>query len=149
MLKKLLMFVGLLAILGIGAMFFLENKIESKFAEKEPEFRQYVTMTPEEQNAYIEKNLFELLDTITNYSTRKEQATVEIENLKADPEALKAAVALGRSMVASLILANENILKDLSAEVHNKLQAEADEGDSRAEKFKVYSEKYFPSEKKS
>ena len=149
MLKKLLMFVGLLAILGIGAMFFFENKIESKLAEKEPEFRQYVTMTPEEQNAYIEKNLFELLDTITNYSTRKEQAKVEIENLKADPEALKAAVALGRSMVASLILANENILKDLSAEVHNKLQAEADEGDSRAEKFKVYSEKYFPSEKKS
>lgn len=147
MLKKILMFIGLLAVLGIGAMFFLENKIENKLAEKEPEFRQYVTMTDEQQNAYVEKNLFELLDTVTDYSRRKEQAKAAIEKLKADPEALQAAVAMGRSMVAQLILNNENILKDLSAEVHNKLTAEANEGDSRAETFKMHMDKYFPEEK--
>jgi len=43
-------------------------------------------------------------------------------------------------------LKNENILKDLSADVHNKLKAEADEGNSRAEKFKTYLDKYLPPE---
>lgn len=146
MLKKILMFIGILAVLGIGAMMFLGNKIETKLAEKEPEFRQYVTMTTEEQNAYVEKNFFEFFGAVTDYSTREEQAKAALEQIKADPEALQAAVNMGRSMVAELILKNENILKDLSAEVHNSLQAEANEGDSRAEKFKTYMDKYLPPE---
>ena len=147
MLKKILMFIGLLAVLGIGAMMFLGNKIETKLAEKEPEFRQYVTMTTEEQNAYVEKNFFEFFGAITDYSTREEEAKAALEQIKADPEALQAAINMGRSMVAQLILNNENILKDLSAEVHTKLQAEAAEADSRAKNFEVYMNKYFPKDK--
>ena len=146
MLKKILMFIGLLAILGIGAMMFLGNKIETKLAEKEPEFRQYVTMTTEQQNAYVEKNFFEFFGAITDYSTKEEQVKAALEKMKTDPEGLKIAIDMGRSMVAQLILNNENILKDLSAEVHNSLQAEAAEGDSRAEKFKTYMDKYLPPE---
>ena len=146
MLKKILMFIGLLAVLGIGAMMFLGNKIETKLAEKEPEFRQYVTMTTEQQNAYVEKNFFEFFGAITDYSTKEEQVKAALEKMKTDPEGLKIAIDMGRSMVAQLILNNENILKDLSAEVHNSLQAEAAEGDSRAEKFKTYMDKYLPPE---
>ena len=146
MLKKILMFIGLLAVLGIGAMMFLGNKIETKLAEKEPEFRQYVTMSTEEQNAYVEKNFFEFFGAITDYSTKEEQVRAALEKMKTDPEGLKIAIDMGRSMVAQLILNNENILKDLSAEVHNSLQAEANEGDSRAEKFKTYMDKYLPPE---
>ena len=146
MLKKILMFIGLLAVLGIGAMMFLGNKIETKLAEKEPEFRQYLTMTTEQQNAYVEKNFFEFFGSITDYSTKEEQAKVALEKIKADPEGLKIAIDMGSSMVAQLILSNENILKDLSADVHNKLKAEADEGNSRDEKFKTYMDKYLPPE---
>ena len=146
MLKKILMFIGLLAVLGIGAMMFLGNKIETKLAEKEPEFRQYVTMTTEQQNAYVEKNFFEFFGAITDYSTKEEQVKAALEKMKTDPEGLKIAIDMGRSMVAELILKNENILKDLSADVHNSLQAEANEGDSRAEKFKTYMNKYLPPE---
>ena len=148
MLKKILIVIGFLAVLGIGGMLFLGNKIENKLAEKEPEFRQYVTMTTEEQNAYVEKNFVELFNSLTDYSTKKEQAKAALEQIKSDPEALQTAVNMGRSIVASLILANENILKDLSADIHNQLKAEADEGESRAQKFNAYMEKYFPQENK-
>ena len=77
MLKKVLIGIGVLVILlaafGIGGMMFLKNKIETKLAEKEPEFRQYITMTAEEQNAYVEKNFFEFFDSITDYSTKEEK----------------------------------------------------------------------------
>ena len=152
MLKKVLIGIGVLVILlaafGIGGMMFLKNKIETNIAEKEPEFRQYVTMTTEEQNAYVEKNFFEFFGAVTDYSTREEEAKAALEQIKADPEALQAAINMGRSMVAQLILNNENILKDLSADVHNALQAEANEGDSRVENFKIYMEKYLPQENK-
>lgn len=146
MLKKILIVIGFLAILGIGGIVFLGNKIETKLAEKEPEFRQYVTMTTEEQNAYVEKNFNEFFNSLANFDETNEKAKAAIEKLKADPEALQAGIAVGRSMVASLILANEDILKDLSAEIHDKLTAEAAEGDSRVENFKMYMEKYFPEE---
>ena len=148
MLKKILIGVGVLALIAVIGFGFLANKINSKLQEKEPEFRQYVTMSTEEQNAYVEKNFFEFFGAVTDYSTREEQAKAALEQIKADPEALQAAVNMGRSMVAELILKNENILKDLSADVHNKLKAEADEGNSRAEKFKIYMEKYLPQENK-
>ena len=152
MLKKILIGIGVLVILlaafGIGGMMFLGNKIETKLAEKEPEFRQYITMTTEEQNAYVEKNFFEFFDSITDYSTKEEQAKSALAKIKSDPEGLQIAIDMGRSVVAQLILKNENILKDLSADVHDKLQAEANEGESRAEKFKTYMDKYLPKEEK-
>lgn len=147
MLKKILIVIGFLAVLGIGGMLFLENKIENKIAAKEPEFRQYVTMTTEEQNAYVEKNLKEFLDALVNFDEKNERAKNIIEQVKADPEALQAGIATGRSMVAGWILANENILKDLSADIHNQLKAEADEAETRTKKFSAYMEKYFPENK--
>ncbi len=147
MLKKIFMIIGVLAVLGIVGIMFLGNKIDSKLKEKEPEFRQYLTMTTEEQNAYVEKNFEKFFSSLAKIDDTNEQLKAAVENLKADPEALQAGIAAGRSIVAQLILANEDILKDLSAEVHEKLTAEAREGDSRAEKFKTYMDKYFPKEK--
>ena len=152
MLKKVLIGIGVLVILlaafGIGGMMFLKNKIETNIAEKEPEFRQYITMTAEEQNAYVEKNFFEFFDSITDYSTKEEQAKAALAKIKSDPEGLQIAIDMGRSVVAQLILKNENILKDLSADDRSKLQAEANEGKSRAEKFQIYMDKYLPKEEK-
>lgn len=144
MLKKLLIAIGILAILGVVGVVFLGNKIDSKLKEKEPEFRQYVTMTTEEQDAYVQKNFLEFFGKLTNINEKDEKLKAAVENLKADPEALKAGIAVGRSLIAELILANEDILKDLSTEIHNKLKEEAAEGEKRTNDFKFYMNKYFP-----
>ena len=147
MLKKILIAVGILALLGIIGIVFVGNKIDNKLKEKEPEFRQYTTMTVEDQNAYVEKHFNEFFALAASMNEKDEQLKAAIEQFKNDPEALQAGIAMGRSMVAELILQNENILKDLSAEVHNKLQSEAAEADSRAKNFEVYMNKYFPKDK--
>ena len=147
MLKKLLIVIGFLTVLGIVGLVFVGNKIDSELKEKEPEFRQYVTMTTEEQNAYVEKNFIALFSKLASINETDEKLQNSVAQLKADSEALQAGIAVGRSLIAGLILANEDILKDLSTEIHNKLKAEAEESDSRADKFKVYMDKYFPKEK--
>lgn len=151
MLKKLLIAIGILAVLGIVGLVFLNNKIDSKLKEKEPEFRQYLTMTTDEQNAYIKKHLDELLSFISESRSTSEEAQKEkaaLQEMQNDPSAVQAGIEMGRSLVAALILSNEDILKDLSATVHEKLQAEADQLDSRSDKYNEYLEKYFPKSKK-
>lgn len=151
MLKKLLIAIGILAVLGIVGVVFLGNKIDSKLKEKEPEFRQYLAMTTEEQNAYIAKHLDEFFSFISDSNSTSEEAQKDkaaLQQMQSDPSAVQAGIEMGRSLIATLILSNEDILKDLSAAVHEKLQAEADQLDSRTDKYNEYLEKYFPDAKK-
>ena len=145
MLKKILIAVGILAVLGIVGIVFVGNKIDSAIKAREPEFRQYVTMTVEEQNAYVEKNIESFMQMISKEADTQGRAV--IEKIKTDPELKTAAIDLGRSIVATFILANEDILKDLSTEVHNSLKSEAEQMDSRNNRFHDIIEKYIPKEK--
>lgn len=142
MFKKFFIALGILVILSVVAVMSGGNEINSKLKEKEPEFRQYIAMTTEQQNAYIAKHLEEFFGLIDHDGKIKNT----LQELKNDPAALDAVINLGRSIVASLILDNEDILKDLSAEIHNKLKAEADEFNSRSEKCNEVIQKYLPKE---
>ena len=146
MLKKILIVVGLLAVLVIAGMAVLGNEVKTKIAEKEPEFRQYAAMTTEQQNEYIKNHFNEFFNSVANTDEATEKTRTAVELIKADPEALQAGIAFGRAFIASFILDNENILKDLSAEVHNSLKADSDELETRTRNFKVYIDKYFPKE---
>ena len=145
MLKKILIAVGILAVLGIVGIVFVGNKIDSAIKAREPEFRQYVTMTVEEQNAYVEKNIESFMQMMTKEADSQGRAV--IEKIKTDPELKTAAIDLGRSIVATFILANEDILKDLSTEIHNSLKSEAEQMDNRNNRFHDIIEKYIPKEK--
>lgn len=137
MLKKILMIIGLLAILGIGGMIFLGNKIDSKLQEKEPEFRQYVTMTVEDQNAYAQKNFSKFLQSIGSNDSEK-----FLEESRKNPEIAEAEIQFARAAIAQLILANENIVNDLTPEQKSQLQTESNELDTRSKNYQQLMEKF-------
>lgn len=156
MAKKILVILGILAFVGIvtlgvttcGVMKIADDWLK----EKEPELRQYVQMTEEEQNSYVEKNLDELLRRIEVYAkNNKENSTPEerevwkkIEN---DPEVKAAGLQLGRSFVAMFIISSENITKDLSVEDKEKYENEANELEKRTDVYTKALEKYIPAKK--
>lgn len=142
MLKKILIGVGILAVLGVifivGAGYYAMNKI---IEEKEPEFRKYITMTTEEQNSYVENNLdFLLSAVIQDAKTDEEKAT--FEKIKADPEVKKSGVELGRAILAKMILSSDVIVSELNEETKSKLQAESEEVSKRFEIYSNIMEKY-------
>ena len=147
MLKKILMVIGVLAILGVivvvGGTYYFGNKIASEIEKREPEFRQYVTMTTEEQNAYVLKNVDEFF-IARGYYTEADYIKLNkaIKELDKDPEILQAKINFGRSAVAMFIIDNENIRKDLSAENLQKFQAEKDEFEVRHLEYKKLTEAY-------
>lgn len=150
MLKKILIFIGILAVLGIVGIVFVGNKIDSKIKEKEPEFRQYVTMTTEEQNAYVQKHFDEVFSFIRDDLSDKESSLrdkASLQQMESDPAAMQAQIAMGRSLVAMFILDNENIAKDLTPEQRAAFQAEADQFESNTDKYNDFIEKYFPQSK--
>ena len=134
MLKKILIGAGVLALIVVLGFGFLANKINSKLQEKEPEFRQYVTMSTKEQNAYVEKNISELAQIIMH--------DANANTLPQNPEVKAAEIEFGRSVIAGLILSSENIVKDLSEDVKAQFKAEADELDARSHKYTELIKKY-------
>ena len=146
MLKKILIAVVIALVLGMFGVGYFVNKIDTAIKAKEPEFRQYITMTVEEQNAYVEKNLGEFMAYIGELKGMKAGES-PMQFIKQDPAASEAFTLMGRSIVASFILANEDILKDLSADVHSKLKAESDQLESRQNHFNEVMQKYIPQQK--
>lgn len=121
MLKKFLMAVGVLAIIAVVAMVVIFNKFDSAIQEKVPEFRQYVTMTTEEQNAYVEKNLDSLIQHFMDDNEKD-----DYQAMKKNPEVHTALIDFGRSMVATLIVSSE-VYNELDSETKAKIKAESDQ----------------------
>ena len=142
MLKKILIAVVILAVIGIAGFLYVGNKIDNAVKAREPEFRQYITMTVEQQNAYVEKNIDAFMQFVITEADKKGRE--KFEQLKNDPEVRVAAINFGRSIVASFIVASEPIAKDLAEDVKAKLKAEAAEVEARGDKYKALLEKYNP-----
>lgn len=140
MLKKVLIAFGILAIIGIVGLLFIGNKIDTAIKEKEPEFRQYIQMTVEEQNAYVEKNMNDLMQwTMRNADQERKILFDRITN---DPEIHAAAIEFGRSVVAGLIMGSEPIVKDMTEDIKAKIQAEVDAMDARSDRYSELIKKY-------
>ena len=144
------MAIGALTIIGVivvvGGAYYAGNKITSEIEKHEPEFRQYVTMTTEEQNAYVSKTINELYSTILPLAGVEDKEMAEMQTvmkqLDNNPEILQAKINWGRSAVAMLIVDNPNITKDLSADVLQKLQDEKNQYDVRQLEYKKLINEY-------
>ena len=144
MTKKILIIVGILAVVGvifvIGGLYKAGNQMTAEFEKREPEFRQYITMTVEEQNTYVSKNINEVYSSILKLAgvSDEEMAALlnTLEELDKIPEVKQAKINWGRSAVARFILDIENIRKDLSEDVLKQLQAESDEYETRLSEYK-------------
>ena len=145
MAKKILIVVGILAVIGmiiVGvAGYGVVKVIDEKLKEKEPEFRKYVTMTIEEQNAYVEKNLDFLINTIIQ-DAKNDNEKETFEKIKADPSAKQAGIEFGRSIISKLILSSDAITSGLNEETKSKLQTEADAMSTRFDAYSKVLEKY-------
>lgn len=133
MIKKILMGIGVLAILGVvavgGFSYYAYDKVTAVIEKRMPEFRQYVTMTTEEQNAYVSKNIDEIyeemLDLFGGNSLEKSELKSALNEMDKNPELKQAKINWGRSAVARLIFLNfDDIVKNLSPEVLEKLKAD-------------------------
>ena len=150
MIKKILMVIGALTIIGVivlvGGTYYVGNKITGELEKREPEFRQYVIMTTEEQNAYVSKNVDAFYNLISSLAGESDEELAEFQTvmkqLDSDPEIFQAKVNWGRSIVATFILANENIRKDLSADVLKKLQEEKNAKDTNYLEYKKLINEY-------
>ena len=144
MTKKILIVVGILAVIGVifivGGLYKAGNQMTAEFEKREPEFRQYITMTVEEQNTYVSKNINEVYSSILKLAgvSDEEMAALlnTLEELDKIPEVKQAKINWGRSAVARFILDIENIRKDLSEDVLKQLQAESDEYETRLSEYK-------------
>ena len=151
--KKILVILGVFAFVGVvvlgvttcGVMKIADDWIK----EKEPEMRQYIQMSEEEQNSYVEKHMDELFRRVNVYAEKHpEESTPEEreawKKFEADPESRVAGLQLGRSLVAALIMGSDNITKDLSAEDKEKYEKESNELENRTNVYTKILEKYFP-----
>lgn len=147
MVKKILMIIGALVLIGIvvfGVTMCGVSKVaEEKLKEKEPQLRQYVQMTEIDQNAYVEKNMNDLFTTIIGELQEDNEVPKEnFKNLEEDPEAKAAGIQLGRSIVAMLIISSENIVKDLSPADKEKYEKESNDLTNRLDTYHGFMKKY-------
>ena len=147
MMRKVLIGVGILIVVGMviislmGYEFF--KVVNDKFDEHKPELRQYITMTVDEQNSYVEKNLDNIMSwLVKNADTEDNQ--VNFEKIKSSPDAKAAGIELGRAMIATAILSSDDLAADLKADMKEKFQKEADELQARMDTWTKITDKYFP-----
>ena len=137
--KKVLLAIVAILVAGGAVMIYGTYKVvDDAIKEKEPMLRQYVQMDEAAQNKYILDNVTEMLAGIDLDKDGKPEEKEQLELLKkanANPEVQPALIDLGRSFVASVVLASEPIVKDMSAEVKAKYQKESDEFETRLTKY--------------
>lgn len=151
MLKKILIGVGIVIILGMIGVSFMGYKFfkmaNDKFEEHKPELRQYITMTVEDQNTYVEKNLDNIMGWLAENSEGKEKQA-GLEKLKNAPDAKAAGIELGRSIVAMAILNSDELAAELEADIKEKFKKESEEFEARLDSWTKIADKYTPAENK-
>lgn len=138
MLKKVLIGVGILAALVVAGFALVvmsaSSRMEEAFKTKEPEFRQYVTMSVPEQNAYVEKNM---RDVLSAFGAKFDDAEFNdfVSKLENDPEAKTAGIELGRSIIADYILEAKSMADVINDENRAWLKADADASEARSNRY--------------
>ena len=143
MAKKIFAILGaifIVAIIVLGVTTCGVMKVaDEALKEREPQLREYVKMTEEQQNEYVLKNMDDLIAAIIaetkTDSAEDQNARKTFEEIKNSPEYSEAGLKLGRSIVAMFVISSDPIVADMSPEDKAKYQAECDQLESRLDVF--------------
>lgn len=138
MLKKILIAVAVLlvavgAFVVYGTYKVVDITLDEIVKEHEPQIRQYMQLSDEEQNKYILENADMIIKDMVADAKPEEKADMElVEKTKGDPDVQKTLINLGRSIMARGILRLDD---NLSAEVKEKYKKEAEDLKSKLEQY--------------
>ena len=135
MAKKILAIVGAIVIVAVVVLGVTTCGImkvaDEALKEREPQLREYVKMTEEQQNDYVSKNMDDIIATVAaeakTDSVEDQNARKNFEKVKNDPEYRASCLKLGRSIMAMYIISSEPVTADLSEDDKAKYQAESDQ----------------------
>jgi len=131
-------FIVAIVVLGVTTCGIMKVADEA-LKEREPQLREYVKMTEEQQNEYVSKNMDDIIASVAaeakTDSAEDQKARKNFEEMKTDPEYRAACLKLGRSIMAMLVISSEPILADMSAEDKAKYQAESDQLEANMDAF--------------
>ncbi len=129
--KKVVIGIVVAGVVGLGVFTYGIVKFSTSAMEKlEPEMKQYVKMTHEEQDKYVMDNMEDLLFQFKEYDTEG-----RLDLIKTDPAVRQAGLEVGRSLCASVIVDTDSIASGLTPEEREKYKQEAAETDRRNDKF--------------
>ena len=132
--KKILIALLVLAVVGIGLLFYGVSKMGDVFTEKiEPEMKIYVQLTKEEQDEYVITHMEELFG---NFLDPEELQSFQ-DDMNNDPEYRQACIDYGRSICATFIVDSKDIFSGLSPEDKAAYYSEKEEYRQRYERFKT------------
>lgn len=138
--KKLLIAVGILAMLGLGVVGYGLMKVGDIYKEKiQPDMQAYVQMTKEEQDRYVLSHMEDLMKSV---QAEDEDVKLELEAMQNDPDAKQAGIEMGRSMCAILLSASDDITDSLSPADKSKYEEEGKAIEARSNHFEQMVKQY-------
>lgn len=150
--KKILIvfaIIGVVAVIGFVALGYGTYKVaDEALKEKEPQLRQYLQMDEAAQNKYVLDNIIEVSAKVDLDKDGKPEDKEKFERflkLNAQPDIQKALVDVGRSLMASAIILSEPIVNDMTPDIKAKYEKEAEDFETRTEKYKKLIEAADPS----
>lgn len=129
--KKVVIGIVAVGVVGLGVFTYGIVKLSNNVMEKlEPEMKQYVKMSTEEQDKYVIDNMENLLLKLKQFDDED-----SISLIKTDPAVRQAGIDVGRSLCASVIVDTDSIAAELTPAEKEKYKKEAAEAEARNDKF--------------
>lgn len=129
--KKVVIGIVAAGVVGLGVFTYGIVKLSNNVMEKlEPEMKQYVRMSTEEQDKYVIDNMENLLLKLKQFDDED-----SISLIKTDPAVRQAGIDVGRSLCASVIVDTDSIAAELTPAEKEKYKKEAAEAEARDDKF--------------
>lgn len=148
MIKKILLGVVVLGVIAFAVLGYGTYKVADQILkEQEPQLRQYMQLNEEQQNNYIVEHAKELLLKLDLNKDGKPEDKEQIELfIKANdnPEVKAALTDVGRSLMATAIIASDAIVKDMTPDIKAKYDNESNEFEARFDKYSKLVEEVEP-----
>ena len=141
--KKVVIGIVAAGVVGLGVFTYGIVKLSNNVMEKlEPEMKQYVKMSTEEQDKYVIDNMENLLLKLKQFDDED-----SISLIKTDPAVRQAGIDVGRSLCASVIVDTDSIAAELTPAEKEKYKKEAAEAEARNDKFSKEMERVLKNKK--
>ena len=147
LLKKILIGIVVLIMIGVGLIGFGVFEAKKTYTEKiEPDMKRYVTMTQQQQDEYVLSKLGDLY-TLSHKRDDSPVGKAALDALQNDPAVRQTGLVWGRSLCAFIITQSKDISSTLSPEDKAKYAKEAEDFDSKSERFQKEMERILPKKK--